>query len=231
MVPFYLIPLCRIAYAFITRHIATSPLSESQEDMAVIRDLFKELTPFLVEKRSQTLLKSMDDISTDFWGKLVPSGKASRDSFPLLLRDAAFLLYPKRVTEISGSRQQTIVSSSQYSDLSSHPHGTTIRALSDILQFFHYARKTKKSEISTAENSKETPTTHRLRFYAAYIAMLPSPILGRFAAEVAARAFWIEEEHKGAPRAADSPVSHTMGKIPLEKYEGIKTSRLVIEEL
>lgn len=198
--------------------------------MAVVRDLFKALTPFLVEKRSQTLLKSMDDISTGFWGKLVQSGKASRDSFPLLLRDAAFLLSPKRVTEISGPLQQTIVSSSQYSDLSSHPHDTTIRALSDIFQFFHLARKTKKSEISTAENSKETPTTHRLRFYAAYIAMLPSPILGSFAAEVAARASKIEEENKRVPRVSDNPGSDTMGKISL-KQEGIKISRPVIEEL
>lgn len=199
--------------------------------MVVIRDLFNVLTPFLVEKRSQTLLKSMDDITTDFWGKLVQTGKASRDSFPLLLRDAAFLLSPKRVIELSGHLQQTPVSSFQYSDLSSHPHGTTIRALSDIFQSFHLARKTKKSETSTTENSKETPTTHRLRFYAAYVAMLPSPILGSFAAEVAARASRIEEENKGAPRAADSPGSHIMGKIALEKQEGIKTSQPVIEEL
>ena len=228
----------RVAYSFIVRHLAkislSSFMSTEDDDITTARQLFRTLTPFLLEKNSKTLLTSMDDVSTGFWSKLVETGKATRESFPLLLRDAAFLLAPKRVVELSEPEAQVIVPTSRYTDLSTHPHVVALRAFSDIYrfyQFIHAARHPINNVPGTASKATETPTTHKLRFYAAYIALLPSPILASFASEVASRAASIEKEIQDSRIDANRHATEPKDVEKIEKLDDLQTRRPVIEEI
>lgn len=90
----------------------------------------------------------------------------------LLLRDAAFLLTPLRVTELSsapGRRQP---------DLSSHPLKTTLLALSDLHAFYSKGGKGKNSNW----------IDRKLIFYAAHISSTPTTIMEDVAKETLTRA-------------------------------------------
>ncbi|KAJ7057137.1 hypothetical protein C8F01DRAFT_1211213 [Mycena amicta] len=83
-----------IAYAYITRHLSVSPLSNASElEIEAARDLFAQLTPFLTSRTSKTLLPSLDNAITDMHSRL-PSDSASPGLFALILHDAVTLLRP-----------------------------------------------------------------------------------------------------------------------------------------
>ncbi|KAL5531392.1 hypothetical protein ACEPAG_4269 [Sanghuangporus baumii] len=175
-----------VAYAYVTRHLGISPLSQSRDsdNLTSARQLLRALVPFLAEKRSTILFGSMDDLITDMWPRFVQTGKTDRTSFVLLLRDAARLLTPRRIAIVNasdpgGARSYEV------------PQEDALLVLSDLVGLF-------KSRGQGA--MKDTPASHKLRYYAAHIATLPSQLLASFSAEVGARARSIEIE--------DAPVSN-----------------------
>ncbi|KAL5492134.1 hypothetical protein ACEPAI_3581 [Sanghuangporus weigelae] len=175
-----------VAYAYVTRHLGISPISQSRDgdDLTSARQLLRTLVPFLAERRSTILFGSMDDLITDMWPRFVQTKKTDRTSFVLLLRDAARLLTPRRIAIVEtsdpgGARSYEV------------PQQNALLVLSDLVGLF-------KSRGQGA--MKDTPASHKLRFYAAHIATLPSQLLAAFSAEVGARARSIEIE--------DAPVSN-----------------------
>jgi len=98
------------------------------------------------------------------------------DLFSLLLRDAAHLLEPVRITQVepSAEAQDTVPGS--------HPHIGPILVLSDLNELF-----------SAGSHGYQTPTkrnhiAHKLVFYAAHIASTPSIILRGLVEEISTRA-------------------------------------------
>src|SRR6266545_6027776 len=89
--------------------------------------------------------------------------------FSLLLRDAAILLTPLHVTELSLAPA---------SDLSLLPFKTTLLALADLHAFF--------SKGGTGKNSNWI--VHKLLFYAAHISLTPTVIMEGVAKETLVRA-------------------------------------------
>lgn len=89
----------------------------------------------------------------------------------LLLRDAARLLRPLRVTQDMSSPASDTVSSA-------HPHIMPILVLSDLNDLFSDSRTP----------SKPNHIAHKIRFYAAHILSTPSAILRSLADEMNIRA-------------------------------------------
>ena len=173
-------------YAFVTRHLGISPLSSSrdEDELSTARQLLRTLVPFLVEKRSTALLASMDDLIAHLWPRLVDAKKADRESFVLLLRDATRLLTPRRIE---------LIDTSETSPERKRPRDSLL-ALSDLIRLF-------KSQ--NPGGTKDTPTSHKLKFYASHVALLPSQLLAAFAAEVGSRARSLEMEGTSLRRATN----------------------------
>ena len=61
-----------IAYAYVTRHLSTSPLSSldhEDPDYQEAKSIFIQLVPFLTARRSQTLYQSLEEAITDLWSR------------------------------------------------------------------------------------------------------------------------------------------------------------------
>ncbi|KDR80603.1 hypothetical protein GALMADRAFT_222197 [Galerina marginata CBS 339.88] len=179
-----------IAYAYITRHLGTSPLgnlkpqdSEYQE----ARRLVTQLVPFLTDRRSTELYPNLPAVVTSIWS-LLDLGEMTSSLFSVLLRDSAQLIKPLRITPVAPSSNETDGMLS-----SSHPHSMPVLVLSDIdkllMDKFHI-----KDGQESQTNSKPNHITHKLRFYAAHILSTPSSILGSLSDEMMARAKGYEGE-------------------------------------
>lgn len=65
----------RVVYSFITRHFATSPLSDlasTHHDAEAARNMIGRLVPFLTEKRSTVKFETMSAAVTDIWSRFEP---------------------------------------------------------------------------------------------------------------------------------------------------------------
>ena len=65
----------RIAYAYTTRHLMTSPLSSmspNDSDVPEARSILGRLVPFLVDKGSKTRFSSLKAVVTDIWSRFEP---------------------------------------------------------------------------------------------------------------------------------------------------------------
>jgi len=102
------------------------------------------------------------------------------DLFALLLADAAALLRPLKVTEMT-IESADIVSSS-------HAHCMPVFVLSDVAELFSDVAETEVSHESRAARRKANHVTHKLRYYAAHILSTPSTILCAICDEMVARA-------------------------------------------
>ena len=64
-----------IAYAYVVRHFAASPLSSlspDEPDCIEARRVVSQLVPFLAERISTTVLKSISGTVTDLWSRFPP---------------------------------------------------------------------------------------------------------------------------------------------------------------
>lgn len=97
----------------------------------------------------------------------------TNELFSLILRDAAFLLTPVYVTELTTSSSSTAKSETA---VSSHSHGTSILALSDLHDVFsiEYGRDGIKERTGYRRRNH---ITQKLIFYAAHILSTPTIIL------------------------------------------------------
>jgi len=100
------------------------------------------------------------------------------DLFSLLLRDAAHLLEPMRITQVESSAEaQDIVPGS-------HPHIGPILVLSDLNELF----LARPGSHGCRVQMKSNHINHKLVFYAAHIASTPTIILRGLVEEVSNRA-------------------------------------------
>ena len=105
----------------------------------------------------------------------------------LLLRDSARLLTPRRIE---------VINTSETSPGRNRPQDSLL-ALSDLIRLF---------KSRNPGGTKDTPTSHKLKFYASHIALLPSQLLAAFAAEVGSRARSLEMEGTSLRRATNDDI-------------------------
>ncbi|KAJ3516942.1 hypothetical protein NLJ89_g819 [Agrocybe chaxingu] len=166
-----------ISYAYVTRHLGASlcTLQPGDPDFDEARRLVSQLVPFLSDRKSSTIYSNLSTAITDLWSSLDP-GTMTSELLTLLLRDAAHLLNPRHVTEITSevaeqSSQETLVPAS-------HPHSMPILVLSDLHGLF-------------LNRPPKTPVNHITRkivFYAAHVLSTPSLVLQTLVRELVSTA-------------------------------------------
>ncbi|KAH9479524.1 hypothetical protein JR316_0008118 [Psilocybe cubensis] len=169
-----------IAYAYITRHLGTSPLGRLKPDepeYQEARRLVSQLVPFLIERKSTQLYPDVPSVITEIWS-LVDAGTMTSDLFAVLLRDAARLMKPLRITQIGPS--ETVNGNVP----PSHPHCMPVLVLSDLDELLGDAGRTE----STGGEKRRRHITHKIRFYGIHILSTPSGVLERLGEELMARA-------------------------------------------
>ncbi|KAH9840290.1 uncharacterized protein C8Q71DRAFT_805910 [Rhodofomes roseus] len=186
--PLLLYNICAVmvAYAYVTRHFATSPLTSldpSERDEA--RRIIAQLVPFLSDRLSKTVHSSLSAAVTDILSRFQTDAMPLA-FFSLLLRDAAGFLQPSTVVELPVPATPDITSPAHPAPTStaepaSHPSARALLALSDL------------SALFTADK-KQNHVTHKLTFYAAYMMGVPPVLLRTLAGEVAERAEGIARE-------------------------------------
>ncbi|KAF9816006.1 hypothetical protein IEO21_04256 [Rhodonia placenta] len=200
--------LC-IAYAYVTRHFATSPLTKfppSDPDRADAFRIISKLVPFLTDRKSKTIHPTLSSVVTDLWSRF-DSGEMTSPFFSLLLHDAAALLRPSTVVEVLFSVSGDPRSDGSYPELESHPNTNVLRALSDLSALSGDDLLSQSTKSSPSSSSSKTTTstaktdhvTHKLTFYAAHIVSAPPLLLRALAEETAARANAVAREGIALP--------------------------------
>ncbi|KAF8661330.1 hypothetical protein AX16_001426 [Volvariella volvacea WC 439] len=163
-----------LAYAYTTRHLATSPLSSlfpESADHEQARQAVGQIVPFLVDRSGTTLYTNMSSMITDVWSRF-SEGAASPELFSILLGDVAELLQPLPVVAVGDGVPDE-------ADIASHPHAKTLYVVSDLVGLFE-GRKS---------------VCHKLVFYAAHIMSTPSLVLRSVSEEAAGRSRAEERGH------------------------------------
>lgn len=114
----------------------------------------------------------------------------TNELFSLLLRDAALLLTPLFVTELTTSPGSTTGSDTM---VRSHSHSISILALSDLYDMFSIECEQGDDKKRTAHR-RGNHITHKLIFYAAHILSTPSGVLRTLVQEMIEKAEMIEQE-------------------------------------
>ncbi|KAF5316000.1 hypothetical protein D9619_006332 [Psilocybe cf. subviscida] len=178
--------LC-IAYSYVTRHLGTSPLamiSPGDPEFREARRLVSELAPFLIERHSTKLYPNLSAVVTDMWS-IINIAHATGDLFSVLLRDAARLMRPFAITELSNDDSPTgnMISAA-------HPLTMPLLMLSDLYHLYE------KSAVPgpAQSNTKNNHVTLKLWFYANHILSTPHQILWTLAGELEAEARRYEQQ-------------------------------------
>lgn len=190
-----------MAYSYITRHLGISPLAElspGDPEFRQARRLVSELAPFLIERHSTKLYPNLSAVVTDMWSiiDIVRSLRrnfsllrsetnqslqehATGDLFSVLLEDAACLMRPFAITELSNDELPTgnIVSAA-------HPLAMPVLVLSDLCHLYEKPAAPQPSQSIAKSNH----VTLKLRFYAHHILSTPHQILWALAGELATEA-------------------------------------------
>ncbi|KIJ34956.1 hypothetical protein M422DRAFT_262918 [Sphaerobolus stellatus SS14] len=162
-----------VAYAYVTRRLSISPLSSlgpKDSDHTDALELLSRTVPFLIDRKSTLIYRSVDDLVTATWANFEAiSDTATNESFSLLLSDAWTLIRPNPVAVISES------------DASSSASDKAILAISDILHLFESAPKLKH-------------VVHKLNFYSAHVVGQDTQILKAVAEEARITALKMKNE-------------------------------------
>lgn len=60
-----------ISYAYVNRYFATSPLSKATgDDIGAMCQIFSQLVPFLVDRKSKAIHPTLSSAITDVWSRL-----------------------------------------------------------------------------------------------------------------------------------------------------------------
>ena len=114
----------------------------------------------------------------------------TNELFSLLLRDAALLLTPLFVTELTTTPGSTTKSETM---VRSHPHSISILALSDLYDMFSLECGQDDDKKGTGRR-KGNHISHKLIFYAAHILSTPSVVLRTLVQEMIDKAEMIDKE-------------------------------------
>ncbi|EMD38803.1 hypothetical protein CERSUDRAFT_92834 [Gelatoporia subvermispora B] len=219
-----------IAYAYVTRHLAASPLEaipRGDPEHADARHEIARLVPFLTDRKSTTIHPSLSSVVTDLWSRF-PSGEINPELFALLLRDTSTLIRPSTVTVVSPSP-----SSSSTADLSSHPSATLLLALSDVSALFSPPPQAPPAPSPTPPPpQKPSPAAHKLVFYAAHIAGAPPAVLRMLADEAVLQAEAVLREGGASAVTGTGPSGTGVGPRDVTTTgSSASTARPKIEEL
>lgn len=235
--PLLLYNLCAImvAYAYVTRYLATSPLTSlepSERDEA--SRIISELVPFLTNRLSKTVHSTLSATVTDLLSRFRP-GAMPLTFYSLVLRDAGALLRPSAVVELpptAPSDSTAVINTSSIPptnhspvspDLASHPSARTFLALSDLSALFSAGSTTPNPKPTSKR--KHNHVTHKLTFYSAYVLGVPPRLLHTLAGEVAGRAEAMARESAdgggGAAQTTESIQESAVGA------EANQTTRIV----
>ncbi|KAF7794427.1 hypothetical protein EIP86_005561 [Pleurotus ostreatoroseus] len=227
--PSLLYNICAVilAYAFITRHLSTSPLSSSRTEdteRTMARKLFVQLAPFLTDRKSTTVLPSLSSVITHLWSRFPPDTMTSA-FFALIMRDAATLLRPAPVVTLP---EPTPTGSPTF-ESASHPSSQALHVISDIASLFQAppppppppppsvdAPPPPSTHPSTRGARPVSPASAKALFYAARVCSTPAYILGALADELTVRAGLVGREGEGGiGRTADTtgpPTAQVLGR-------------------
>ncbi|OCH87816.1 hypothetical protein OBBRIDRAFT_813960 [Obba rivulosa] len=178
-----------IAYAYVTRRLATSPLETipcGDPEYVEARREISRLAPFLTDRKSTTIHSSLSSVVTDLWSRF-PPGTVNAQLFSLLLRDVSTLLRPSTVS---------VLSSTSTDNLSSHPSATLLLALSDLSALFSAPAPASAPGVAPTP-PKPSAAAHKLAFYAAHVASTPAAVLRMLADEAVLRAEVVGREGSG----------------------------------
>ncbi|KAF5355298.1 hypothetical protein D9758_006058 [Tetrapyrgos nigripes] len=156
-----LVAIC-VAYAFVTRQFAISPLSSietSSEDYTEVKHQIAHLVPFLTDRKATTLHSSVSSAVTDIRSRFEESTTSS--TFSLLLRDTSKLVRPLPVAVVAAE----VTSHAESFDTFSHPNRSAVLVLSDLYKLFE------------TQNGKSRHVAQKLIFYAAHVLSTPSMVL------------------------------------------------------
>ncbi|CAE6517620.1 unnamed protein product [Rhizoctonia solani] len=164
-----------LTYAYTVRTFALSLLStQLSDELEEIRGFMLPLSPFLRDKKSTTTFTSVDGVVTDWASRLPESPR------PKLLRTLT-----EDAKRIFSVRPVIVAEEGTGSQTSSHDH--CMRFLSDMHALFDGLKK-------------HAHVAHKLMFYLAFIANLPSSVSKELLAAVEAwQAKHPEDEHDTSP--------------------------------
>ncbi|KAL0570544.1 hypothetical protein V5O48_011411 [Marasmius crinis-equi] len=152
-----------IAYAFATRHLNVSPLADTPTEA---KDVISKLVPFLTEKKSNTVLTSVDSVVTDVWSRFDENAISNR-TMSVLLRDAAHLIRTRPpIVLLSASRPRT--PEAGHADVESHPNRYLVGVLSDCHRVY----------------AESKHAAHKLLFYASYVLSTPPAVFQSLAVDL-----------------------------------------------
>lgn len=147
--------------------------------------------------------------------------------FCILLRDAAVLLRPSTVVELTSTAPAEASSDSPFTpvdDLSSHPSALALLVLSDLSALFS-ADLRSASPLGIDAKTKPNHVTHKLAFYAAYILGVPPVLLRALTVEISERSESIARE--GGRDGGVLAVTRRTGAEPLAPSEEGRPVKIV----
>lgn len=242
------------AYAYLTHHLAHSPLSslppEEGDAKEAIR-VFHKLVPFLTDNKSRVFHGGIPELETALWSRMeevsspdnmrercidvLDVQEATSQSFALLFGNAAWLLTTHSITEYSSSTAAMKLKPPPtrpgefVPDLEVHPSNEALLALSDVASLFRqadFAVKRRMGKLPVEEKTQhETHVTMKLRFYAAYILSLPTEVVSAFARDLRKRAETLQYEEE-----ARQPVSGLIIKDDERKKSQKPVNRAIVED-
>ncbi|KAJ3918659.1 hypothetical protein F5877DRAFT_78810 [Lentinula edodes] len=205
-----------VAYAFVTRRLATSPLSTlsytiHSQDSEEVKHLLAQLVPFVMDRKSKVLHTSLSTAIDDVWSRFDKSAISS-STFTVLMRDTATLVRPLPIGIISSpdpSSYSTSASSNSRTtvvDITSHPNRPLVYVLSDLHRLFANQNPNQKSNY--------THVAHKLLFYAAHALSTPPLVLRSLADDLAFRAKEAEKAPVIIPGQVNAGLSHADPRVP-----------------
>ncbi|KAJ4500171.1 hypothetical protein C8R41DRAFT_914665 [Lentinula lateritia] len=204
-----------IAYAFVTRRLATSPLSTLSstvhpQDFEEVKHLLAQLVPFIIDRKSKVLHTSLSTAIDDVWSRFDKSAISS-STFTVLMRDTATLVRPLPIGIISSPDPSSSISPSPISrttvvDITSHPNRPLVYVLSDLHRLF--------ANQNPNQNSNFTHVAHKLLFYAAHVLSTPPLVLRSLADDLAFRAKKEQKAPEIIPGQVNAGSSHANSMIP-----------------
>ncbi|PPQ91495.1 hypothetical protein CVT25_013752 [Psilocybe cyanescens] len=218
-----------IAYAYITRHLGTSPLGRlkpEEPEYQEARRLISQLVPFLTDRKSTQLYPNLPSVITGIWSLVdvvrlghnhysflalekltainISKGKMTSGLFAILLRDASHLLKPLRVTQIGSALEEA-----NGSVPPSHPHYMPVLVLSDLHALFSNTGQVDNTQASQRGNH----ITHKLRFYGIHILSMPSVVLESLGQELVVRAKGYSDEERVPTQFSNHSLDHDLEEL------------------
>ncbi|RXW23049.1 hypothetical protein EST38_g2810 [Candolleomyces aberdarensis] len=210
-----IVSIC-ICYAFAIRHLGVASFSRRLCDLNDLEEalgLVSRLVPFLMDRKSTLVHTSLTGVITDLWSRF-DKNAITPDLMSTLLQDAAYLMSPSNIIE-EDKLQSSLAPESGRVKLTFHPHRRLLLVLSDLFELNSLGIE----KHWVPQQSKHV--SHKLVFYGAHAATMPTPLLRSVVIELEQRSKAYHQEAKTRDADAES-----------DKERGArKATGLLVEEL